>query len=270
MAGAKSCGKRPFGRSGTTQLAHVGQLAGHRRSRCHRGRDEVGARARTLSAHEIAVAGGGTAFARLQEELDAQIRARMQDTRRILLEHFDEDVHTRLKFDLLGAQQRLDVIGRMFWTLTRTVLADRAQFDDQALSFDLQRSPTPAIQPGLYRLISKERLEQNDSNEGQTDTAPTGEHVYRLGHPLGEHVLAEGKACSTPMATVEFDVTHHPARISVVEQRRGQSGYLVLQHLRIDAYESEDHLLFSAMTDAGSTPTCCRSSARMPDAARRA
>ncbi|MGB6995195.1 MAG: SNF2-related protein, partial [Thermoanaerobaculia bacterium] len=34
-----------------------------------------------------------TAFEKLQQELDEQIRTRMDDTRRLLLEHFDEDVH---------------------------------------------------------------------------------------------------------------------------------------------------------------------------------
>ena len=95
------------------------------------------------------------AFAGLQAELDAQIRARLQDTRRILLEHFDEDVHSRLKLDLLGAQQRLDAISRMFWTLTRTVLAGAAEFDDRALAFDLHQPPAPSVSAGRYRLIAK-------------------------------------------------------------------------------------------------------------------
>jgi superfamily II DNA or RNA helicase len=193
-----------------------------------------------------------TAFARLQEELDAKIRARMQDTRRILLEHFDEDVHTRLKLDLLGAQQRLDTISRMFWSLTRTILAGAAHFDDVALAFDLHHPPQPGILPRHYRLIAKSQERQDGAgSEIHPGAIDSGEFLYRLGHPLGEHVLAQGKACATPMASVTFDITHHPTRISVVEQRRGQSGYLVLHHLRIDTYESEDHLLFSAMTDSG-------------------
>ncbi len=195
------------------------------------------------------------AFAGLQAELDAQIRARLQDTRRILLEHFDEDVHSRLKLDLLGAQQRLDAISRMFWTLTRTVLAGAAEFDDRALAFDLHQPPAPSVSAGRYRLIAKA------PSVGAPTVREEGGFVYRLGHPLGEHVLAEGKAYATPLASVEFDITNHPTRISVVEQHKGQAGYLMLQHLRIDAFESEDHLLFSALTDAGEAldpETCAR------------
>lgn len=37
------------------------------------------------------------AFRALQKEMDEQIRARLDDTRRALFEHFDEDVHQRLR-----------------------------------------------------------------------------------------------------------------------------------------------------------------------------
>jgi superfamily II DNA/RNA helicase len=41
-----------------------------------------------------------TAFRILQAEMDEQIRMRMDDTRRTLFEHFDEDVHQRLRLQL--------------------------------------------------------------------------------------------------------------------------------------------------------------------------
>lgn len=181
------------------------------------------------------------AFARLQSELDVTIRSRLQDTRRVLLEHFDEDVHARLKVDLSGAQQRLDVIGRMFWSLTHYALADVAHFDDKALAFDLQRPPLATTRPGRYQLITKEK----------SSAAQSGEFLYRLSHPLGEHVIAAGKDAATPLAEIVFDVTKHPTRIAVVEQIKGQTGLLMLQQLQIDSFEREDHLLFSAMTDQG-------------------
>ena len=56
---------------------------------------------------------------------------------------------------------------------------------------------------------------------------------------------------NTPVAKVEFDITHHPTRISVVEELKGKSGWLVLQRLAIDSFEREDYLLFSAFADAG-------------------
>ncbi len=179
------------------------------------------------------------AFEALRKELDEQINSRIQETRRILLEHFDEDVHARLKVNLTGTKAQLDRVGRMFWTLTRFVLDGLAKFDDQALMFHLTVPPIPAIRPGTYHLISKDRA------------SLPGQFLYRLGHPLGEYVIETGKDYPTPVAKVNFDITGHPAKISIVEQLKGKSGWLILQHLTIDSFEREEYLLFSAFDDNG-------------------
>jgi hypothetical protein len=75
--------------------------------------------------------------------------------------------------------------------------------------------------------------------------------LYRLSHPLGEHVLDEAKAAATPATEIHFDVTSHPGRLSVVEALRGRRGYLTLTRLAVDSYEREEHLLFSGFTDEG-------------------
>lgn len=181
------------------------------------------------------------AFAQLQAEMDERIQSRIADTRKILLEHFDEDVHARLKVNLAGTRQRLDTIGRMFWDLTRFILADAAAFDETELCFDLHTPPLPAARCGLYHMILKEAGAENIP----------GDFLYRLSHPLGEHVLHAGKTCPTPLAEVTFDVSHYPARIAVVEELKGQNGYLLLQLLRIDSFDREEYLLFSGFTDEG-------------------
>src|SRR5205085_2534211 len=95
------------------------------------------------------------AFRRLQQEMEESIRARLDDTKRVLLERFDEDVHARLKLRLSDARSDLDRIGRLFWALTRFMLRDRAAFDDNLLAFDLHRPPKQEVRPGRYHLISK-------------------------------------------------------------------------------------------------------------------
>src|SRR5262249_5945695 len=176
---------------------------------------------------------------RLQQEMEESIKSRLDDTRKVLLEQFDEEVHARLVLRLDDARANLDHIGRMFWALSRYVLGDRATFDDQALTFDLHRPPGGALKPGRYHLISK------------TQGNVPGDFLYRLSHPLGQWVIDAGKACPTPSASVTFDVSHYLARLSVVEALKGQSGWLTLQHLAIDSCFHQDHLLFSAFTDSG-------------------
>ena len=180
-----------------------------------------------------------TAFKALRKELDETIASRIRDTRKILLEHFDEDVHARLKVNLTGARDQLDRVGRMFWSITRFILERRASFDDQALTFQLADSPISAARPGIYHMISKDRA-----------NVP-GEFLYRLSHPLGEHVTLAGKVVPSPVAAISFDVTSHLAKISVIEEIKGRSGWLVLQRLAIDSFEREEYLLFSAFCDDG-------------------
>lgn len=179
------------------------------------------------------------AFEQLRQELDEKIQARMAETRQKLLEHFDEDVHARLRVNLEGARQQLDRVGMMFWRLTRFILDGRAKFDEATLSFDLEKPPHEGILPGHYRLISKEH-----------ENVP-GVFLYRLSHPLGEYVVEAGKALDTPVARVTFDISGRPTRIALVEALKGRSGWLHLQRLIIDSFEREEYLLFSGIVDDG-------------------
>ena len=179
------------------------------------------------------------AFAALQDEMRASIDERLASTRQRLLEHFDEDVHARLKVQLDETRQQLDAVGRMFWVTTRFVLMDVADFDDERHAFNLRQPPASQIRPGNYSLISKSRENV------------VGDFLYRLSHPLGEHVVEAAKSMETPTAHLLFDITGHPTRISMVEKLIGQSGWLVLQSVAIDSFEREEYLLFSGFSDAG-------------------
>lgn len=180
-----------------------------------------------------------TAFRQLQKEMEESIKARMDDTRKVLLEQFDEDVHGRLKMRLRDAHINMDRIGRLFWTLTRFILKERARFSDEFLMFDLDQPPREDFKPGSYHMISKSQ-----------PNLP-GEFLYRLSHPLGEWVIGTGKACARPVARVTFDVSHYPVKLSMIEAIKGQSGWLALQHLAIDSFDKEEYLLFSAFSDSG-------------------
>jgi len=184
------------------------------------------------------------AFNQLQDELKDSIDARLADTEKKLLDHFDEDVHQRLKMDLAEAHLRLDKLARQFWLLSKYVISDQADWYDDDLTFLLKTSPTSEAPRGHYHLISKNPSGASLSTEG---------YLYRLSHPLGEHVIEEGKACPTPPASLIFDTVAHPTKLTLIEQLRGTTGYLRLIHLTIQSYEEENYLLFSAHTTDGKT-----------------
>ncbi|MET3482770.1 SNF2-related protein [Methylobacterium sp. 1973] len=184
------------------------------------------------------------AFDELQAQLEEQIQGRMEDTRRALLENFDEDVHGRLKLRLADTREQLDRVGRRFWDLTTTILADRATFDEASLAFDLLTSSASNIRPGRYHLISRNSAADRGTNEH-------GHFLYRLSHPLGEHVISEAKAGDTPVAELRFDVTNHPTRVAVVEALRGRGGWFTLRKLMVTTFEIEEYLLLSGIDDNG-------------------
>lgn len=187
------------------------------------------------------------AFKRLQTELDEQIRGRIEETRKTLLEHFDEDVHARLRLRLEDARAQLDQVGKRFWRVTEHVLNGRAQFNEGDFSFDLQVPPIESVRKGRYHLISKTKVSES-SEQGSADY---GYYLYRLSHPLGEHVIEDAKALATDSSHLQFNISDHQGRIALVEDLKGKSGYLTLGRLTIESYETEEYLLFSGVDDEG-------------------
>ncbi len=195
-----------------------------------------------------------TAFKALQAEMDERIQARMNDTHRMLLENFDEDVHERLRIQLNDAKAQLDRFSKRFWSLTHFMLHKRAQFDDSTLTFDLTRPPIQDVAVGRYHLISKStpKADKPYTTETTEDlSAEFGTFLYRLSHPLGEFVIDQAKILNTPPARIAFNVSQHPTRLHLVEALRGKCGYLTLTLLAIESFEREEYLLFSAIDDQG-------------------
>lgn len=180
------------------------------------------------------------AFAELQKSLDDVIQTRLQDTRKQLLEHFDEEVHERLKIQQNDAIDTLDRIGKLFWSLTKHILVENASFADKNYSFKLSKPPIKQARPGLYRLISK------------TTENLSSDFLYRMSHPLGEFVIQDGRKKACPSTELVFDISNNPTRISIVEQIKGKSGWLVLKQLSIKSLDTEDYLLFTAWCQPGS------------------
>ncbi|HJX51053.1 MAG TPA: ATP-dependent helicase, partial [Candidatus Nanoarchaeia archaeon] len=46
-------------------------------------------------------------------------------------------------------------------------------------------------------------------------------------------------------------ISQHPVKISVIEELKGKSGWLILQHLIIDSFDREEYLLFSSIDNNG-------------------
>ncbi|EAQ5857519.1 ATP-dependent helicase [Salmonella enterica] len=185
------------------------------------------------------------AFEKLRKELEDEINLKMQKTQEQLLEHFDEDIHDVLKIRLDETQERLDKVGRWFWAVTHYQLKHCANFDHEHHRFTLYE-PVNGLPVGQYQLL---RRSVNQKSELQRQ-----EHhsfAYRINHPLGEYVIDNAKRLDTEMAEVIFNYSDHATKVSVAEQLKGQAGWLTLNLLTVDAFNTQQFLVFTAKTDRG-------------------
>jgi hypothetical protein len=183
------------------------------------------------------------AFNQLQRELESTISQKMTEARQQLFEHFDADVHERLRMRGENARIALDRVGERFWKLAHWGLDHLATFDDQRLGFDLRQPPAPEIPAGRYRLISTAKTE--------AEYTAVEAHLLRLSSPLGQWLLDKAKSQSLPCTTIRFDISHHDRKITMLRPLIGQSGWLRLDKLTLDSDAREEFLLLTGITDAG-------------------
>lgn len=176
-------------------------------------------------------------FNQLQTELDDNIQQRLTDTKRKLLENFDEEVQEKLK---IGKERAVEVKSRheaWLWGLTKYFLEGYAEFGAEDNYFILNNNPFPddSIHRGPYR-IGKNIEDAN---------------IYRIGHPLAQKIIERVKNVESPFKKIVFDITKYPKKIHTVEQLKGQIGFVKLSKLTIDCYEKEEYLFFSGFDKDG-------------------
>lgn len=185
------------------------------------------------------------AFDQLQLELSLEINEAMTQTRRKLLENFDDEVRDKLKVSSEQSQAYLDRYERLLIQLSRHELGDHAEFRDDS-AFVLKSLPDSIgvhsralavqIPLGLYELPRR-------SGEA---------HLYRLSHPLAVALLEQAKSRELTAQEIRFDYGKHEGNISVLKPFIGKSGWLSLACFSVEALEqAEDHLIFSGIDDDG-------------------
>jgi len=178
-------------------------------------------------------------FDDLQSELSTEIQAEMSHTRRQLLEHFDEEVHEKLRINLRESQAHLNRYERLLMDLTRHELAAHGEFTEATSAFRLTTRPADVGQDvplGLYELPRR-------SGEA---------HYYRLAHPLAAWVIEQAAGRAVPVVELQFQYDGREARIAALEPLQGKAGSLVIKRLTVEALDrAEDHLLVAAVCDDG-------------------
>jgi hypothetical protein len=169
-------------------------------------------------------------------ELSLEINEAMTATRRKLLENFDDEVREKLIVRDQASMACLTHFDHLLIDLARFELKGCAEFPDDS-SFRLKTNPFGGTFPlGLYELPRR-----------------TGDaHLFRLNHPLAEAMLERAKGRDLPAAGICFDYTGYVGKVTVLQPFVGQSGWLTLSRLTVEALDqAEDYLIFSAVADSG-------------------
>lgn len=175
------------------------------------------------------------AFDELQSELDGQIQVRMEDTRQVLLENFDEEVAARLKVHRDKTLESLSERERWLLNLTRSELNGEAAFDKTEPRFQYTGNPS---RPGFYHFDWRKAKANGDT-------------FYRQGHPLATSLIERALQRQLTAATLTFNYAAYGSVVSVLEPLVGMSGWLELSKLTITSLDTEEFLLLCGVTDNG-------------------
>lgn len=189
------------------------------------------------------------AFDQIQQEMDESIKATMQDTRKKLLENFDEDVVGLLKVRQGKDMGNLNKFHRWLWTITIQTLgsANVEVVDAGALVFRLKHNPYPDVkaETGVYQIT----------------TAQSPYINYRLSHPLAQKVIGICKAeeaslhdasFATTCPGLLFDYTLYHYKVADIEQCPYESGWLQAKLLSfVSEGQTEEHILLTALSEDG-------------------
>ena len=192
----------------------------------------------------------------------------MTATRRKLLENFDDEVRDKLKIRDDDSKAFLSRFEHQLIQLTRYELSGHAEFINDS-SFNLLTLPESFHSTTKNTETTKKTLNGESSDFPSVfsvlsvvKSIPLGlyelprrsgeSHLYRLGHPLAEHVISQAKSRDLPIAEVEFRCSDHDGKISILEPLQGKSGALTVSMFTVESMDqAEDHLIFAGCTNEG-------------------
>lgn len=169
------------------------------------------------------------AFDKLQDDMSEKIEKKTIQTRKALFDHFDRDVHLRLKDTELKSNEVIDRFSNIFWQITQIELEKNATFNNEKKEFNYKKKH--------YKLISSIKADSN-------------KHIYsyRLNSPLGEEVIEKAKQRKLPQVKLIFDLTNNKYKISILDKYKGSKGFIRITKISIKSYDLEEHLIVTALT----------------------
>lgn len=177
------------------------------------------------------------AFDELQSELEDLIKERISNTKKSLLENFDEEVVNKLRIRQTEDNERMDTYNRHLWNIAINVLKDKIKdVDEKRHTFTLLQPINENI-PATTYILNKE----------------SDDYIQlRYGHPLGQYVVNKALSMGISDESIVFDLTSYPYKSALIEQFKGSSGTACVYTVRSsNNYDSEEHIIACAKSDNG-------------------
>jgi len=192
------------------------------------------------------------AFDQLQQELEETIRSRLRETRRLLLEHFDDEVRLRLRAQGREIHVQMSEQERMIKTLVlgylgpeRWVALDEPEIYHLRIPRELKDSdgmnPIVRADPAGIRAT----FARADSGT-RSAASPAQSAVLHLhaGHPLVEAIATKLRQEETPLLhNVRLEYTEGGHRITSMVPLLGRRGFWLVYRLTLEGLDVEDRLI---------------------------
>lgn len=173
-------------------------------------------------------------FDELQEELSERINEKMTAARQSILENFDEEVAARLK----GCQE--------------DTLAGLDKFSRWLCNFFIMKGAERVKPLDQWRFAYRVNGSTETYNVQWKDAERQGDIFLRRDDPMCQTWLSQAIAVPLPSVTIRFDHTNSQEhRISFLENHPNLRGVLSVDKLIYRGFDTEEHLIFSVVTEDG-------------------
>ena len=174
------------------------------------------------------------AFDEIQEEYKDRISSKMKKARQSILENFDDEVAKRLKF---CKENTIESVSRYAQWLYYFMLAEGGNKID-ALDGTRLYYHAGSKYDGYYNLDWKDSESRN-------------EQFLRRDNILCQNFIERCQKRNLPIGNIAFDYEYSGHNISYFDVTKSRSGWIKIEKLTNDGYESDEHLLVTALDDTG-------------------
>lgn len=177
------------------------------------------------------------AFDDLQKQLEDTISERIKQSKKSLIENFDEEVVEKLKVHQDGDVSIINLFKKHLWYVAINELKGSiSSLDESKFHFHLDDAINSAL-PGEYTL--------NGNEDGKY-------RILRISSSLGKFIIQKALSTPTPDANVAFDLSNYPHRMAILEKHRNEQGYGIAYKVEaLNECDEEQHIFVCCQTDDG-------------------